>query len=161
MQDMSEQYYRKNELMHHRKREHPSNVACKYFLKNLCRRSNKCGKCCTRCVRTTATNGDHDARAETPTAATATAVPGAYENDDDPDDEHEYVNTKTDKNIESKMSHSNDTVNHVQNLCDTPIHLVNACQNCHRHTFSPMILWSLLNLRPKVSIMDNGHNEDF
>ena len=59
------------------------------------------------------------------------------------------------------MSHSYDTVNHVQNLYDKPVHLVNACQNCHRHTFSPMILWSLLNLRPKVSIMDNGHNEDF
>ena len=28
--------------------------------------------------------------AETPTAATATKAPGADENDDDPDDEHEY-----------------------------------------------------------------------
>ena len=34
--------------------------------------------------------------AETPTAETAD------ENDDDPDDEHEYVNTETDENIESK-----------------------------------------------------------
>ena len=53
-------------------------------------------------VRTTATNGDHDALAETPTAETATTASGADENDDDPDDEHEYVNTETDKNIESK-----------------------------------------------------------
>ena len=37
-------------------------------------------------VRTTATNGDHDATAETP--ATATTESGADENDDYPDDEH-------------------------------------------------------------------------
>ena len=41
-------------------------------------------------IRTTATNGDHDATAETPKAATATTAPGADENDDDPYDEHEY-----------------------------------------------------------------------
>ena len=41
-------------------------------------------------VRTTATNCDHDATVETPTAATATTASGADENDDDPDDEHEY-----------------------------------------------------------------------
>ena len=59
-------------------------------------------------VRTTATNGDHDATGETQIAATATTGPGADENDDDPDDEHEYVNTETDNNIESKKSHSYD-----------------------------------------------------
>ena len=53
-------------------------------------------------VRTTAKNGDHDETAETRTAATSTTAPGADRNDDDPDDEHEYVNTETDKNIESK-----------------------------------------------------------
>ena len=58
-------------------------------------------------TRTTSTNGEHDATAETPTSATATTAP-ADENDDDPDDEHEYVNTKTDKNIESKKSHRYD-----------------------------------------------------
>ena len=56
-------------------------------------------------VRTTATNGDHDATAETPTAKTA---PGADTNDDDPDDELEYVNTETDNNIETKKRHSYD-----------------------------------------------------
>ena len=40
-------------------------------------------------VRTTAANDDHDARAKTPTAET----PGADENDDEPDDKHEYLNT--------------------------------------------------------------------
>ena len=59
-------------------------------------------------VRTTATNGDHNATAETQTAATTRTAPGADENDDDPDDEHEYVNTETDNNIESKKSHSYD-----------------------------------------------------
>ena len=59
-------------------------------------------------VRTTATNGDHDATAETPTAATVTTAPGADKNDDDPDDEHEYVKTETDNNIESKKSHTYD-----------------------------------------------------
>ena len=34
-------------------------------------------------------NGDQDATAETPTAATTTTAPGADENDDGPDDEHE------------------------------------------------------------------------
>ena len=53
-------------------------------------------------VRTTETNGDHDALAETLTTETATTASGADENNDDPDDEHEYVNTETDKNIESK-----------------------------------------------------------
>ena len=48
-------------------------------------------------VRTTATNCDYDATTETPTAAT----PGANENDDDPDDKHEYVNSEMYKNIES------------------------------------------------------------
>jgi hypothetical protein len=38
---------------------------------------------------TTATNGDHDATTETPIAATATTAPGADENDDGPNDEHE------------------------------------------------------------------------
>ena len=50
-------------------------------------------------IRTTATNGDYDAKAETATA------PGADENDDDQDDEHEYVNTETDYNIESEKNH--------------------------------------------------------
>ena len=54
-------------------------------------------------VRNTATNGDHDETSETPTTA-----PGADENNDDPNDEHEYVNTETDNNIESKKSHSYD-----------------------------------------------------
>ena len=81
---------------------------------------SKCGKCCTRCgnvsvplvehkcsltsshepepnVWTTATNGDHDALAETPTTETATTASGTDENDDDQDDEHEYVKTETDK----------------------------------------------------------------
>ena len=80
---------------------------------------SKCGEYCTRCgiislplvehkfslnsrhepepyVRTTATNDDHDATAETPTAITA---PGADDNND-PDDEHEYVNAETDNIIE-------------------------------------------------------------
>ena len=48
-------------------------------------------------VRTTETNGDHDALAETPTTETATTASGADESDDNPDDEHEYVNTETDK----------------------------------------------------------------
>ena len=43
-------------------------------------------------VRTTSTNGDHDALAETQTAETTAS--GADENDDDPDDKHEYKNTK-------------------------------------------------------------------
>ena len=51
-------------------------------------------------ITTTATNGDYDATAETPTAETATTVPGANENDDGPDDKHEYVNTETNNNIE-------------------------------------------------------------
>ena len=59
-------------------------------------------------VRTTATNGDHDATTETPTAATATTAPVADDNDDDPDDEHEYVNSETDNNIELKKNHSYD-----------------------------------------------------
>jgi hypothetical protein len=61
-------------------------------------------------VWTTATNGDHDALAETPIAETATTASGADgndENDEDQDDEHEYVNTKTDKNIESKRDKGN------------------------------------------------------
>ena len=53
-------------------------------------------------VRTTATNGDHDALAETPTTETATTASGADENDDDQDEEHEYLNTETDKNREYK-----------------------------------------------------------
>ena len=90
---------------------------------------SKCEKCCTSCgnnsvplvehnfsltsrhdpepdVRNTAKNGDHDATKETPT--TATAALGADDNSDDPDDEHEYVNTETDNNIESKKSHCYD-----------------------------------------------------
>ena len=59
-------------------------------------------------IRTTATNGDYDATAETPTAATATTAPGADENDDDPDDKHKYANTETDNNIKSQKSHSYD-----------------------------------------------------
>ena len=92
---------------------------------------SNCGKCCGRWgnislplvehkvsltshhepepyVRTTATNADHDATAETPTAATATTAPGADKDGDDPNDEHEYLNTETDNNIESKKSHSYD-----------------------------------------------------
>ena len=42
-------------------------------------------------------NGGHDATAETPTTAT-----GADENNDDPNDEHKYMNTVTDNNLESK-----------------------------------------------------------
>ena len=59
-------------------------------------------------IRTTATNGDYDATAETPTAATATTAPGEDKNDDDPYDKYEYVNTETDSNIESKKSNSYD-----------------------------------------------------
>ena len=54
-------------------------------------------------VRNTRTNDDHDGTAETPT--TARTAPGADENDEDPDDKHEYMNTKTDNNSESKKSH--------------------------------------------------------
>ena len=36
----------RNELMHHRKREHPSNIICKYFLSNNCRRSANQGALC-------------------------------------------------------------------------------------------------------------------
>ena len=57
-------------------------------------------------MRTTVTNGDHDTTAETQTVATSITSPGADENDNDPDDEHEYVNIETDKNIESKNSRS-------------------------------------------------------
>ena len=39
-------------------------------------------------ARTTATNGDHDATAATPTATKVTKVPGADENYGDLDDEH-------------------------------------------------------------------------
>ena len=83
---------------------------------------SKCGKCCTRCgnvslplvehkfsltsrhepepyVRTLATNGDYDATAETPKATT---IPGADENDEDSDDEHEHINTETYNNIQSR-----------------------------------------------------------
>ena len=36
----------KNELMNHKKPEHPSNIACKYFLTNTCRRnSNQVALC--------------------------------------------------------------------------------------------------------------------
>ena len=59
-------------------------------------------------VRTTATNGDHDATAETLTVATATTAPGADDTDDGPDDEHKYVNKETDNNVEPKKSHSYD-----------------------------------------------------
>ena len=38
----------------------------------------------------------------------ATTAPGADEIDDDPDAEHEYVNTETDNNIESKKNYSYD-----------------------------------------------------
>ena len=50
-------------------------------------------------VWTAATNGDHDALTETPTAETAITASGADDNDeneDNQDDEHEYVNTETD-----------------------------------------------------------------
>ena len=56
-------------------------------------------------VRTSATNGDYDATAETPKATT---TPGADENDDDSDDEHEQINTETYKNIQPKKSYSYD-----------------------------------------------------
>ena len=36
----------RNEVMHHRKREHPSNIMCKYFLTNTCRRSANQGALC-------------------------------------------------------------------------------------------------------------------
>ena len=36
-------------------------------------------------IRNTATNGDYEATAETPTVATETIATGADENDDDPD----------------------------------------------------------------------------
>ena len=48
-------------------------------------------------VWATATNGYHDALAETPTAETATTASGGDENDEndeDQDDANEYVNTK-------------------------------------------------------------------
>ena len=61
-------------------------------------------------VRTTETNGDHDALAETPTPETATTASGAEENDDDPDDKHEYVKTETDKNIELKKESQTNNV---------------------------------------------------
>ena len=39
----------KNELMHHRKHEHPRNIEYKYFLTNTCRRSSNQGAlCCFR-----------------------------------------------------------------------------------------------------------------
>ena len=44
-------------------------------------------------VRTTEKNGDHGALAETPATETATTASGPDENNDNPDDEHEYVNT--------------------------------------------------------------------
>ena len=48
-------------------------------------------------VWTKATNGDHDALTETPTAeTTASLADENYENYDDQDDEHEFVNTETD-----------------------------------------------------------------
>ena len=59
-------------------------------------------------VRATATNGDHDATAETQTPATETTEPGADENYNDPDNKHEYVNIKIDDNIELKKCHSSD-----------------------------------------------------
>ena len=36
----------KNELMHHKKREHPSNIICKHFLDGNCRRSANNGAMC-------------------------------------------------------------------------------------------------------------------
>ena len=36
----------KNELMHHRKREHPRNIFWEYFPKNTCRRSSNQGALC-------------------------------------------------------------------------------------------------------------------
>ena len=36
----------KNELMHHKKREHPNNIICKYFLNGNCRRSANNGALC-------------------------------------------------------------------------------------------------------------------
>ena len=80
---------------------------------------SKCGECGTRCgnisltlveqkkyltschetkpyARTKTRNGDHYATAETPTAVTATTASGVDENDKDPENKHEYVNTETD-----------------------------------------------------------------
>ena len=135
--------------MNHRKGEHPSNIVCKYFLTNTCRRSRNQGAlfwlrydqltlpaphvanagpnvATSVCpfvehkfslifrhepepyVRTTATNGNHDATAETSTGATATTASGADENDDDPDVEHKCVHTENDNNVEYKKSHSYD-----------------------------------------------------
>ena len=36
----------RNELMHHKKREHPNNIICKYFLNGNCRRSANNGALC-------------------------------------------------------------------------------------------------------------------
>ena len=36
----------KNELMHHKKREHPNNIICKHFLSGNCRRSANQGALC-------------------------------------------------------------------------------------------------------------------
>ena len=43
MQKMSDQFYR---LIHHRKREHSSNIVCKYFLTNSWRRRSNQGALC-------------------------------------------------------------------------------------------------------------------
>ena len=92
----------------------------KHYVSSDMTNCSKCGECCTRCenvslpllahkfsrtsghepepyVRTAATTGDHDALAKTPTAETVTTASGADENNDDPYDEHKYVNTVTNK----------------------------------------------------------------
>ena len=56
---------------------------------------SKCGKCCTRCANVSLPLVEHKF---SPTSGAS----GADENNDDPDDEHEFLNTETDKNLESK-----------------------------------------------------------
>ena len=46
MQNMSDYFIDENELVHHRKREHPSKIVCKYFLTNPCKRSSNQGALC-------------------------------------------------------------------------------------------------------------------
>ena len=62
-------------------------------------------------IRTTATNGDYDATAETPTATTATTEQGADENNDNGDTQ-KNMNMQIQKlitdNIESKKCHNYD-----------------------------------------------------
>ena len=123
-------FFGQNELVHHRKREHPSKIRCKYFLTNTCRISSNQGALCgfrhdqlplcapnvanaaqgvknqsppcgpkkmsifLPCARALCQDYTNkwwlDATAETPTTETAKTAPWAYENDNDPENEHEY-----------------------------------------------------------------------